>query len=78
MTRGTASWLLPYPPTVRTYSCKAMLLDAQKFIGARNDKSPWRKFINLCKQLKRTRCEYSITYVDMGEHCRVLIEWVAP
>lgn len=64
MSQGSASWKLPYPDS--TWKRSGYFS---------NDKSAWTRFIRLCKQLKRKKIEYSVFYIDMGKHCRALVEW---
>lgn len=81
---GSANVFLPYPDVVR-YGWKR----AYRFTDGgierdglyRDRKTPrespshWRKFINLCKMLKRTGADYSVEFIDMGEHCRAFVKW---
>ena len=75
MSHGSASWMLKYPPERFRKGQKGEWTGKTTY---GEGVSHWRKFIRLCQQLHRTGVLYSVEYIDMGGHCRALVEWSTP
>ena len=76
MSRGSASWLLPWPETLARHewhprSCPRPNSNPHK------GKSPWGQWVAFCQMLKRTKARYQVEYVALDTGLKAMATWEA-